>query len=79
VTELDKYEPHGQPIHPYDVYELLTAAKSCKHMASSPRCADEEDYIRNQHKIGDVLDVDGTIYFQTTRVPYKSKLFEEHK
>lgn len=79
MTELDQFEPDAEPIHPYDVYDilcdLLTSGASVTVIKASPAATDEADYDRNRHKIGDIIVVNGKRYFQTTSVPYRSTSF----
>ena len=85
MTALDEFTPEGEPIHPYDFYDLLNEQPGAvvdviKH-AESPRPSGstpaevEADYRRNIHKTGNVVTVKGKKYFQTTTVPFKSKNF----
>ena len=81
LTELDKFEPEGEPIHPYDLFELMNALpvqsvtilQDCGEV-SSPKAVDEADYLRNRHKLGSVITIAGKKYFQTTTVPAKTKM-----
>jgi len=78
MSKLDDFVPDGIPIHPYDFYELLNSRvgglDSIVQVAHSPRPEDEADYWRNAGKGGDIVEVDGVRYFQTTNVPAKTKL-----
>jgi len=86
MTPLDAYLPEGEPIHPYDFYDLLMneqpgAVVDVINYTESPRpignTPDEvvADYLRNIHKTGCVVIFKGKKYFQTTTVPFKSKNF----
>lgn len=77
MTELDKFQPEGEPIHPYDVYELLNSLPNMTDVLlhsskESPACVDEADYARNAHKLGSTMEIAGKKYFQTTSVPPKT-------
>jgi hypothetical protein len=76
-TSLDKWQPSGTPIHPYDVYDLLMAGGQIVNIEDAPRTIDEADYFRNISKRGSVVEIDGKRYFQTTTVPFKSTTFKE--
>lgn len=80
MTELDQFAPDAEPIHPYDVYDMLcdflsNGGATVQVIKESPRAVDDADYDRNRHKVGDIIAVNGKRYFQTTSVPYKSTSF----
>lgn len=77
MTPLDVFEPEGEPIHPYDLYDMLNAStlEDILILRSNPPAETEADYLRNIHKIGSVIEWDGKRYFETTDVPFKSKNF----
>lgn len=79
MTELDKFEPDGEPIHPFDLFELLQVMGDVDlfAVASSPAPADEADYQRNLHKSGSVVVLNGKRYFETTTEPYRTRRFVE--
>lgn len=80
-TELDKFEvPRGvEPIHPFDVYDMLVLGANVIDIlnAKRPDPVDEMDYIRNRHKLGQLIIINGKRYFETTSVPYRSTSFKE--
>lgn len=79
MTELDKWEPTGTPIHPYDLY-LLVSIPVLRTMVRvvewSPNPVDTADEYRNPGKGGVVYEVAGTRYFETTTA--KSALINAH-
>lgn len=80
MTELDQWEPDGEPIHPYDLHDLLTNTVlpwMIVFVRSNPPAKDEADYMRNRRKVGDIVEIGGKRYFQTTSIPYRSTSFKE--
>lgn len=86
MTALDQWKPEGEPIHPYDAYELLehmegwtsqtVVADVVTIVSQSPAPEDEADYLRNLHKLGTVVEIAGKKYFETTTIPAKTHQFD---
>jgi hypothetical protein len=69
MTALDKFQPVGKPIHPYDLFELIDAGGfTDPSWKQSPAAVDIADYERNLHKIGTNIKVGGVEYFETATV-----------
>lgn len=69
MTALDKFEPVGEQIHPFDLFRLLTDWPSIQdvfNLQDAPAAIDEDDYLRNIHKIGQNIRVGHKPYFVTT-------------
>ena len=71
ATKLDEFIPEGEPIHPFDFVELLKEAKKVEVISEPIRPEDGDDYLRNRHKLGSVMRVDGKLYFENTAVECK--------
>lgn len=70
MTALDKFEPRGEPMHPYDLLDFHDP--HVVELEQSPVAEDEADYFRNMAKIGRNVIVDGKPVFLTTAVPWKT-------
>jgi uncharacterized protein YifE (UPF0438 family) len=78
MSKLDEFEALGEPIHPYDVFELLESLPEDAEIVignRSPVCENETDYLRNIKRIGETITIAGKIYFQTTTTVPKTKRF----
>jgi hypothetical protein len=75
MTKLDEFIPEGEPIHPYDVYELLEGGAKLVSYDISAQAEDEDDYTRNRDKIGECIEIDGKKYFQTCNAPVRTRRF----
>jgi hypothetical protein len=76
-TAFDAFVPEGKPIHPLDLFELIDKSTAPEIVAvrNSPSPVDQDDYERNRHKSGEVIRVNGELYFETTTVTPRTTRF----
>ena len=77
-TELDKFVPVGEPIHPYDFAEIMNDPSMSETVdviksGSSPPAVNEDDYRRNQGKQGTTVIFQNKTYFVTTSAECKTR------
>lgn len=79
MSTLDRFIPEGKPIHPYDMYELISGLDNLSDVVEvvrSPSPEDDKDYDRNANRIGTVFEIKGKRYFQTCHVPAITRAFK---